>query len=104
MNNGGGDGDDDVDDDKDRCLGLQDPSSDGDGSPSASSPSRSLMEVRFRGVPVSLCLRSVIRLHGVEVFDEADPPIGGTGASYGWGPTYHWSLNLLSTLFRKFLL
>jgi hypothetical protein len=41
--------------------------------PSASFPSGSLLEVRFSKFVVSLCVGSQIRLHGVEVFDEAKP-------------------------------
>jgi hypothetical protein len=41
--------------------------------PSASSPSISLPEVWFRKFLVSLCVGSMIRLHWVEVIDEAKP-------------------------------
>jgi hypothetical protein len=55
-----------------------------DGSiPFASSPSGSLPEVRFRKFLVSLCVGSQIRLHGVEIFDEAKPPTPDTVTDTG---------------------
>jgi hypothetical protein len=62
--------------------------------PSASSPSGSLPEVRFRKFLVSLCVGSQIRLHRVEVFDEANQPtpdmVTDTGGLYSyWYPLKH---------------
>jgi hypothetical protein len=65
------------------------------GSPSASSPSGSLPEVRFCEFLVSLCVGSHIRLHGVEVFDEAEPPTPDTGIGTGEIFTYGCSLKSL---------
>ena len=51
--------------------------------PSASSPSRSLPEVRFLRVVVSLNVGSQIRLRVVKLFDEAEAVPHGTGGWYG---------------------
>jgi hypothetical protein len=57
--------------------------------PSASSPSESLPEVRFCKFLVSMCVGSLIRLHGVGVFDEAKPPtpdtVINTSGPYSYG-------------------
>jgi hypothetical protein len=50
--------------------------------PSVSSPSGSLPEARFCKFLVSLCVGSLIRLHGVGVFDEAKPPTPDTDRLY----------------------
>ena len=52
--------------------------------PSASSPSRSLLELRFLRFLVALNVRSQIRLRVVKVFDEADSMPHGTGTWYWW--------------------
>ena len=52
--------------------------------PSASSPSRSLPEVRFLRVVVSLNVGSQIHLRVVKLFDEAEAVPHGTGVRYGW--------------------
>ena len=64
------------------ALASNDPSSGDDGSLLASSPSGSLPEVRFRGFLVALCLASQIRLHEVNIFDEAVLMTGGTARRY----------------------
>jgi hypothetical protein len=51
--------------------------------PSASSPSGSLPEVRFHKFLVSLCIGSLIRLHGVEVSDKVKPPTPDTISDTG---------------------
>jgi hypothetical protein len=67
----------------DDALTSNDPSSDDDGSPFASSRSEPLMEVRFRGSLVALCLASQTRLHGLIIFDEAMLMAGFTVRQYG---------------------
>jgi hypothetical protein len=52
---------------------------DAESMPSASSPSKSLLQVRFHKFLVSLCAGSLIRLHGVELFDKAKPPTPDMG-------------------------
>jgi hypothetical protein len=47
--------------------------------PSVIFPSGSIPEVRFHKFLVSLCVGSLIRLHRVEVFDEAMTPTPDTG-------------------------
>jgi hypothetical protein len=57
--------------------------------PSVSSPSESLMKVRFHKFLVSLCVGSLICLHGVGVFDVAKPSTPNmvihTGRLYPYG-------------------
>jgi hypothetical protein len=72
--------------------------------PSASFPSGSLPEVRFRKFLVSLCVGSLIRLHGVEVFDEAKPLTPNTAADMGGSCLYGCSLKSLVFAFSMVFL
>jgi hypothetical protein len=80
----GHDGDAVIDDGDDALA-----SKDSDGGehwfPFASSPSRSLLEVRFQRVLMSMNVRSLIHLHGVKVFDEAVLMVHGMAGWYGRG-------------------
>jgi hypothetical protein len=72
--------------------------------PSASSPSGSLSEVRFHKFLVSLCVGSLIHLHGVKVFDEAKPPTPDTIVDTGELCPYGCPLKSLVFAFSKALL
>jgi hypothetical protein len=63
--------------------------------PSMSSPSGSLLEVRFHKFLVSLHVGSPFHLHGVGVFDEAKPPTPYTGSDTGGLCPYECSLKYL---------
>jgi hypothetical protein len=60
-----------------------DPDGGEDWCPYASSPSKTLLEVRFLWVLVSMNAGSLIRLHGVKVLDRAVSTIHGTAGWYG---------------------
>jgi hypothetical protein len=72
--------------------------------PSASSPFGSLPEVRFRKFLVSLCVGSLIRLHGVEVFDKAKPLTPNTATDMGRSRLYGCSLKSLVFAFSMVFL
>jgi hypothetical protein len=72
--------------------------------PSASSPSGSLSEARFLKFLVSLCVGSLLCLHGVGVFDEAKPPTPDMGIDTGGFFPYECLLKfLLLSLAMSFL-
>jgi hypothetical protein len=72
--NTNGDGDDGaMIDDGDDTQSSFDPDGGEDQCPSTSSPSSSLLEVRFLQVLVSTNVGSLIRLHRVKVFDQVWP-------------------------------
>ena len=74
------DGDAAVDDD-DRCLRLHDRRRVKMDPSLASPPSRSLPEVRFLRLLVSLYVISPIRLHGAKLFEAAAPSHSYTAAT-----------------------
>jgi hypothetical protein len=72
--------------------------------PSVSSPSGSLPEVRFHKFLVSLWVGSLIRLHGVGVFDEVKPLIPDTVVDTGGLCPYGYMLKCLVFAFSMALL
>jgi hypothetical protein len=72
--------------------------------PSVIFPSGSIPEVRFHKFLVSLCVGSLIRLHGVEVFDEAKTPTPDTGIDKGGSCPYGCSLKSLVFAFSMVFL
>jgi hypothetical protein len=91
TNGDGDDGDAAVGDGNDAQSSLDTDGSE-DRCPSASSPLRSLPGVRFLRVLVSTNVESLIRLHGVKVFDLT---VRLTHWTVGMRP-YQWSPKLLS--------
>ena len=75
------DGGDAAVDDGDRCLGLHDRRRLKMDPRWASCPSRSLSEVRFLRLQVSLYVVSGIRLHGTKLFEAAAPSHSYTAAT-----------------------
>ena len=92
-----GDGGDAVVDDEDRCLSLPDLRRMKIDPRWMSSPSRSLPEVRFLRLLVSLYVVSPIQFHGTKLFEAAASMATIRGQLYGRTKKvrlYSWLLNL----------